>query len=88
MGEQAIKIPLDQIRRLADLPADVVVVKVLSPFEDRTDWIFNGDKPPLYLHIRHPFCSPAVNGHWLHHEHLDSFLRRYREMEHLGADKS
>lgn len=84
--EQALKVPLNQLHLLGHLPPTVEVLRVLSPNEDRTDWIVDGDKAPLYLHIRHPVCFAATPGSWLAYEHIESFLSRYAATQAKRAE--
>lgn len=88
MGEEALRIPLADMRLLGELPADVEVVRVLPPpralsgMEYGTDWIA-GDKsfPDLFLHIRHRFCVRAPPGTQLCYGYLQHFLERYNDLK-------
>lgn len=82
MGEEALRIHMDQIRLLGSLPLDVEVIKTLSPWEgSHHDWIVSSAKPSLYLHIRHKLCPSAFEGAHLPYEDIDLFLARVARTE-------
>lgn len=84
MNEQAIRVPLSKIRLLGQLPLDVQVVRVLTPWEDRTDWLNLPAPVDLYLRIRHRICWVAPVGGWLTVEDIEDFLSRYDTHQILG----
>lgn len=86
MNEQAIRIPLSKIRLLGQLPLDVRVVRVLSPWEDRTDWLNQPNPTDLYLRIQHRICYVAPVGGWLTVEDIEAFLSRYASHQILGEE--
>lgn len=86
MNEQGLRVPLSQIRLLGKLPSDVEVVRVLSPWEDRTDWINQPNPPELFLRVRHRICFVAPVGGWLMCEDLEQFLSRYEAHQIIGQE--
>jgi hypothetical protein len=84
MGEQAISIQCADLRRLAELPMGVRVVRVLSEpslVRDDRDW-FAGEKgAALYLCIRHRYCFRVPPNAKLCIESFDIFLERFAQLE-------
>ena len=92
MGEEALVVLLGNIRRLNELPADVEIVRVLPPpkhiNEYGPEWVSRqAPFPPLYLHIRHRYCVRVPISAPLMYDHLDNFLKRYRELAQDEKDK-
>jgi hypothetical protein len=87
MGEEALRVRLEDIRLLSELPADVEVVRVLPPAPlggkpYGPEWVA-GDRPfpELFLHIKHRYCVRAPAGSPLMYDYLQNFLRRYAEIK-------
>ncbi len=87
MGEEALRVRLEDVRLLGELPADVEVVRVLPPAllggkGYGTEWVA-GDRPfpELFLHIKHRYCVRCPAGSPLMYDYLQNFLRRYAEIK-------
>lgn len=94
IGEQALQVNCDELRRLVELPQDVMLLCILPDLPPRLagydslprEWI-PYPRPGIskqrtcYVHISHRFCfRDAQNGIPLTIEALDPFLARYRDL--------
>jgi hypothetical protein len=86
-GDQVICIRVKNLRRLAELPENVEIIKLLSFPRPRNyydvpdDWIPQPREIPVYLHIQHPFCVRCPPGGVMAIEDFDEFLKRFKELE-------
>lgn len=87
MGEEALRVRLEDVRLLNQLPVDVEIVRVLPPAAlggrgYGPEWVA-GDRPfpELFLHIKHRYCMRASAGAPLMFDYLQNFLRRYAEIK-------
>lgn len=87
MGEEALMVPLDQIRRLNELPSEVEIVRVLPPptrggRKYGSAWVRHDSPfPELFLHIRHRYCMRVSLGEALMYGSFEHFLSRYAQLK-------
>lgn len=90
MGDQALRVPLEMIRSIARLPADVRIVAVLPQYGSKgpTAWSPTAGPTPLFLHIRHRYCMRLRPGDVLCHQHIDDFMYTYADMRRQENERA
>lgn len=84
VGNQIISIESSDLRRLADLPIDVEIVRTVPPPDRVYDVPISWTVPrpdQTFLYIRHRFCFRCAPGQIMCTEPFDQFLRRFKELE-------
>jgi hypothetical protein len=86
MGDEVIGLPISELRRLSEIPADVQFIRILKHprygYQYDEDWtIPRNEEPTIYLHIRHRYCMRVSPGGMLAYGSLDEFLTRYRQLQ-------
>lgn len=91
-GEEVVRVPVRELRRLGELPPDVTIVRILHRAEEPNprvphEWMSTGTPLPgtvLYLHIQHRLCVRAPVRSYLMISELQEFLTRYKELTEAG----
>jgi hypothetical protein len=94
-GEEVLCIPVREVRRLCELPIDVVIARVAPPPPAHRgsyamEWMATGSPtadyidPAVYLVIQHRYCQRSTPGMVLTVGSLDGFLERYHELARSG----
>lgn len=88
-GEQAIAVPVQELRRLCFLPDEVDIVAVLPSLtrDAPIEWQGAGFEPLIYLRIRSQYAFHLPPRAILIIETLDDFLERYALLRQ-GATKA
>lgn len=85
MGDEGIRLgTAHELRRLHELPHDVEVVRIL-PNRDRSvqydPWrptqVLVPHLVPIFVHVRHRYCSRVPAGAHMSYDTLTNFLKRY-----------
>lgn len=90
VGHEVLAIPLESVRELGELPADVQVMAVVRPpyaqASSYSEWVPDPiPRPPyLYLHISHRYCIRCQRGAPMCYTSLEEFLQRYEELTAQG----
>lgn len=95
VGHEILAIPVADLRRVAEIPADVTLVRAVPPPVNRQAplyheaWVPVPDyvhqpPPTVYLHITHRYCIRCLPGIPMCYGDLDRFLERYKDLTEVG----
>lgn len=91
MGDAAVRIEVSELRRLADIPTSVRIVRILPDLHKRDAldaWrpyyvpLFSDIR--LFIHVRHRFCPRMTHpGQHLQIYSLEEFIRHMAEQDEV-----